>query len=592
MSFKNSQTVLLLFLLFSAIPLHAQVLPVIPVNTETGALSQPRTLQDTSQLPPKPKEQVVEEAPPEEDPGKKLNGSKIQINQIDVLDNTLIPQYEIDHITNQYIGKQITIEELQAIAGELTRLYQKKGYLTSKFYLPPQQIKDGIVSIQASEGLIKPISLYEGSYFKRRSIFPRLQQDQYDNLNINRIKNDLARINENPDINLQATLRAGKQAGQTELIFHAKDKFPIHVSPSFDNLGRKAIGNNRLGLGITHNNLFGFGDRNITNLSWTSSSFTVANNYEIPIGKYGTKLGFAFHHTDLRVIGALRALDIEGKSTTYTPYISQELYRSPKLIASGDLALDFKNLSTDILDRPFHVDRLRVLRPGLNIDQYDKHGRTFIRNELGIGLGGVLGASSFRSPLASRLGYKTDFFRYTGNLTRITQLPWGIQDVFRLSGQYSPHILNSAEQTQVGGAFSVRGYREGQFIGDSGYVVSNELRIPFYLFPKKWKFPMTVSGVPAFLTSKGKNQPTFDYVFRDNIQLVGFADFGGTFTNSNRLARTRAAADSAIGVGAGLRVRLSRFLVGRVDVGFPLVNDFPNNRQNHMFHFGLQSELF
>lgn len=597
---KHNKLLLLsssLVFLTNSLSCLAQFAPTnIPQNINPGAIAQPRTYKDPTRLKTEPtefiKDQEKEETSTEDETQE--SKTKILLNEITVLDNTLIPPYEITKVTKKYKNREVDFNELQELTDELTGLYKEKGYVTSRFYLPPQKIEDGVLTIQSSEGIIKPISLQEGKFFKSRAIFPRLQVDQYDKLDINKIKKDLARINENPDIGLQAVLKPGKETGQTEVLLQSKDRFPVHLSPTFDNLGRRTIGNNRLGLGLTHNNLLGFGDRDVASLNWSDSSFGVSNNYEIPLGKYGTKLGFNFAHSRLKLGKEFAPLDIKGLATIYSPYISQELYRGKYVQASADVALDFKNLSTDIFDgTPFkqrlNVDRLRVLRPGINIDQFDKYGRTFMRHELGIGLD-ALGATDSANPLTSRAGSRPSFFRYTGYLTRITQLPAGIQDVFRITGQFSPDLLNSAEQIQMGGAFTVRGYKEGQFIGDSGYVISNEVRFPFYIFPKSAKFPMTASGVPLMFSRKGKNQPLYDYVLRDNIQLVAFSDFGQTFINPYSRFGIRGVTDSAIGVGVGLRVRLTRFLVGRVDVGFPLLRDGVTN--NHYVHFGLQTELF
>jgi hypothetical protein len=46
-----------------------------------------------------------------------------------------------------------------------------------------------------------------------------------------------------------------------------------------------------------------------------------------------------------------------------------------------------------------------------------------------------------------------------------------------------------------------------------------------------------------------------------------------------------------MGVGAGVRFRLTKYLIGRVDVGYPLFK-LATYPQAPQLHFGLQSELF
>ncbi|MDJ0625937.1 MAG: ShlB/FhaC/HecB family hemolysin secretion/activation protein [Candidatus Caenarcaniphilales bacterium] len=574
-------------------PVFSQVTtPLLPSQVSPGAVIQPSQVQDykdPSKLKKKPK-QKVEEQEKKEEVKKVKSKTKINLSKIVVLDNTLISPFLIDKVTKKYINREVDFNDLQELTLELSALYRDKGYVTSRVYLPPQRVENGLLTLQSSEGIIKPITLQEGKYYKSKSIFPRLRIDQNEHLNINKIKSDLARINENPDVGLQAVLKPGKETGTTEVLLQTKDRLPIHFSPFFDNLGRDLIGNERFGFGITHNNLLGFGDTNVTSLNWTKESFGVSNNYEMPIGKYGTKVGFNYAHSRLELGKQFAPLNVEGFATIYTPYISQEIYRGKHLQANADLALDFKNLGTDILGTRFSRDRLRIIRPGLNVDEFDKYGRTFLRNELAFGVDPFNETNKY-SPINSRAGSGDGFFRYTVFGTRITQLPHGIQHILRGTGQFSDDLLNSAEQMQVGGAFTVRGYKEGQLIGDSGFVLSQELRVPTYIFPRSWKFPMTRDGIPAIFSKKGKKQPLYDYVFRDNIQVVGFTDFGGAFVNPNKLIGVPGSDNFAIGVGSGLRVRLTRFLVGRVDVGVPLIRNLPE-RHDLFVHFGLQSEPF
>jgi hemolysin activation/secretion protein len=591
------------FLLQSHVKAAPPPIGLPPLNVSPGAVSEIdrfKQLEDPSNLKKRPKTEVIEEkeeAPKEVDP--KTKESKILIKEIIVEDVTLIPQTRIDKIVKPYLNREVSFDDLQQIKKDLTNLYRDKGYVTSRVYLPPQKVKDGVLKFQALEGVIKPISLEEGRFFKARSIFPRLRSDENKVLNIETIKNDLARINENPDVGLQATLKPGPEAGQTELRLQSKDRFPLHLTPFTDNLGRELIGVNRVGFNLNHNNIFGFGDKYTSSYAWSDSSFGLTQGYEIPVGKWGTKLGFNYAHSRLRLGDEFAPLGVVGFATIYSPYISQEILRTKHLQSTFDFAFDFKNLGTNIGSEgkyniysgnngiPFARDRLRILRPGLNIDQFDKYGRTFMRHELGIGINGLWATNSYNQ-LASRDGSDGNFFRYTGFGTRITQLPFGVQDVFKVIGQYSDDQLNSAEQIQVGGAFTVRGYKEGQMIGDSGLVISNEVRVPFFFLPKNWKFQMTRAGVPkkAFPAA---DEPFYDYIFRDNLQFVVFTDFGSVYTNQP-VAPTPAS-QYAFGTGVGFRVRLTRFLTARVDFGFPVVRVLPD-RQDMVVHFGVQSELF
>jgi hemolysin activation/secretion protein len=131
-------------------------------------------------------------------------------------------------------------------------------------------------------------------------------------------------------------------------------------------------------------------------------------------------------------------------------------------------------------------------------------------------------------------------------------------------------MLVSAEQFQAGGAFTVRGYREGQVVGDSGIVLSGEWRVPAFIIPKTWKIPHT------------------EYILRDNVQFVSFVDYGGI--NVNRPAAGVNRNDNLLGVGIGLRAKLTRFVTGRLDLAFPLFSQLDDNAAR--LHFGIESNIF
>jgi hemolysin activation/secretion protein len=55
---------------------------------------------------------------------------------------------------------------MQKIADEITDLYRKYGRSTSRAYLPPQTIKDGVLIIKVIEGKVGKIDIKGNRYFK------------------------------------------------------------------------------------------------------------------------------------------------------------------------------------------------------------------------------------------------------------------------------------------------------------------------------------------------------------------------------------------------------------------------------------------
>lgn len=491
------------------------------------------------------------------------------IREIHLEGASLLSPIRTRMIIEPFENRNLTFDQLRSLAARLTAMYREKGYVTSRVYIPAQNMQDGVLILKALEGQVGKITIQEGKFFKRRSVLPYISLDSGEPFNVKILKRELRQLNQNPDRTMGAVLKPGVNLGETDLELDVHDALPVHLTPSFDNLGRRLIGENRFGLQMTHSNLLGYGDQALTSLSFTRKSFGVVNHYELPVSAHGTTIGFDHAYSRLRLGKEFEDLDVQGRAVTYSPFISQQLLSRKNTSASVDLAFDFKELDTDILGLDFAHDSLRVLRPGLSLEHFDRQGRTFIRQEFDIGLD-VLGGTTGSETLASRDGAGTKFFNYTGALIRTQKLPFSSVGIFRVLGQASPDRLVSSQQFQLGGAFTVRGYPEGQAIGDKGFLTSAELRMPFFLIPPKW----TIPGTP--------------YNLRRNIQFVTFTDYGAAYTN--RPLPGSQPHTYLLGLGLGLRVQLTRHLIARVDWGFPVLNR-PEN-QGARLHFGLQSNLF
>jgi len=132
------------------------------------------------------------------------------------------------------------------------------------------------------------------------------------------------------------------------------------------------------------------------------------------------------------------------------------------------------------------------------------------------------------------------------------------QVVTRVDVQLASESLLSIEQIAVGGANSVRGYRENQLVRDNGVVASAEARIPI------WREPFG----------------------RPRLELVPFSDTGYAW-NTRRSARSK----TLTSVGLGLRASPWRWLSGGIFWGARLTNADRANEglQRYGIHFAIEA---
>jgi hemolysin activation/secretion protein len=101
--------------------------------------------------------------------------------------------------------------------------------------------------------------------------------------------------------------------------------------------------------------------------------------------------------------------------------------------------------------------------------------------------------------------------------------------VLRLNAQFSDEPLLALEQFSLGGAQSVRGYRENQLLRDDGVFASAELRVPVWLAVDKTPI---VAIAPFFDFGAGWNINKVDDQYR-TIYSAGV----GVLVNATRHAQ-------------------------------------------------------
>ncbi|MGA0332865.1 MAG: ShlB/FhaC/HecB family hemolysin secretion/activation protein [Kiritimatiellia bacterium] len=87
---------------------------------------------------------------------------------------------------------------------------------------------------------------------------------------------------------------------------------------------------------------------------------------------------------------------------------------------------------------------------------------------------------------AARAGAEATYLYGNLDLSRETRLPRGFSCTLQIEGQIASTNLLGSEAVSGGGFYSVRGYEEGEVIGDNGGVLRQELRLPALQPASNW----------------------------------------------------------------------------------------------------------
>lgn len=487
-----------------------------------------------------------------------LADTKVRVERFRITGNTAVAAEELAPIVAPFTGKDIGFSELKGVADLITDAYRKKGYTIARAYIPQQEIRDGVVEIAVIEGRFGEIVIRGNKHYSTdfiRGGFTRVIEDKA--IKHSSLETSLFLLNENPDLKATAVLEGGKGPGTTDIIVNVEDRFPLRMAMDYNNFGSRFVSRHRFGSEISFGNFFiegsSFSVRGVMGSEPSDFLFGRAF-YLLPVNTLGTKLGVSSSGGNFEVGRELAELDIKGKTWSYGISLTHPFIKARFQNLSGEFGFESKDSKQFLLGSLSSRDKIKMLKAGLNYDRTDSTGRNFISFYLLQGLGDALGGMENNDPMSSRRGADNRFTKANLNLARLQRISDSFSLLLRSSGVVSTDSLVAGEQFLIGGSDSVRGYPQGEFLGDDGYNVSTELR---------------VSPLPN----------------KEIAQMALFVDHGGV-SIKNPPVGTKSYRHLT-GVGLGLRLNLGNDLNSfnmRFDVGFPVQPSKASSEERPTFY--------
>jgi hemolysin activation/secretion protein len=389
-------------------------------------------------------------------------------------------------------------------------------------------------------------------------------------LNIGELQEALQLLQLNPLIeNLNAELSVGGSRDRWILDVAVNQGNPFKPLLFVNNNRTPSVGSFQRGFELNHNNVLGYADQFSFVFKNTDGSNDFDTSYRIPVNSLDGTVGLRYRFVDSNIIeGNFEDVDIESQTDELELTLRQPILRRADGESTQELALGLElsrqTNEVSLGDRPFPE-----LSPGA-----DENGETkisavrFFQDWTRRTRKDVLAA---RSQLSAGVdlfdatvndnGPDGQFVAWRGQVQWLRQLKSdsNINLLLRSDIQLSTDDLVSLERFSLGGAESVRGYRQDALLGDSGILTSAEVRIPFY----RWS----------------NNQ--------NSLTAVPFVDFGTTWSNSDDRSQEE---DTVASLGLGLRLDLSNTLNARLDYGIPLieVQDNDDTLQEKGIYFSLE----
>jgi len=505
--------------------------------------------------------------------------------------------------------RTLTISRLLELRRLLTLLYVECGYINSGALLDEritEAVLDrsgivGTVSYQIVEGRLSEINVTGTGRLDESYVRDRLKRGVGPPLNINEFQDRFRILLQDPQIErMNAQLRPGTERGESVLEVEVTPAPPVDLFLIADNHRPPSIGSVEGMAEMTMRNLTGIGDALGLLFGGGEGGPKLDVGYARPLTPQDLTLELGYQYDSATVVEEpLDELDIDSESWTLLFGLSQPIRPNPNQELLLGARFERRHSQTKLLNRPFSfspgVDRgesdVSVLR---SVVQWTDRGPDQViaaRSTLSWGLDqlnatanpGDLPDGQYlawlgQAQLARRWRLEDAAVAQDGqtswqrDVCAKEWLEWscrqGLEVILRTNTQLADDPLLPIEQFSVGGANTVRGYRENQLVRDNGVVASIEFRLPLY--PLALPFASSETAV---------------------LQLAPFFDYGAAWNHDE-------SKDDIASVGVGLVWEPTPWLSAQVYYGYRLKSvvepEDDNDLQDHgiSFRFAIRASDF
>ncbi|MBD2448597.1 ShlB/FhaC/HecB family hemolysin secretion/activation protein [Nostoc sp. FACHB-152] len=544
-----STKVYILFLLTGLIlgiysqPLAAQEVPIEVKPPSIQPLPQPQPLPEL----PSPEQLLpsTPQSPTQPDVNPQTLAETLIVERFEFVGNTVFSNKELARVTDAYLKRPITFNDLLQLRSQLTKLYIDRGYVTSGVIIPPQTVKGGVVVMQAVEGSVEKINVTGTRRLTPNYIRDRLAIAAGKPLSRDRLLQGLQLLQLDPLIkSISTDLQAGIRPGTNILEVKVTEANTFNTQIVLDNQRSPSVGSFRRRINLNEANLLGLGDGLSVGYTNTDGSNGFDVSYSLPVNPRNGKLIFSYGNTNSNVIERpFNSLDINSQSRYYELTFRQPLVQTPSreftlgITASHQASQTFLGYD-DIGAFPLAVGaddkgntRVSAIRFFQEWTQRSSQQVIAARSQFSVGLG-VLGATINKDEPDSR------FFSWRGQAQWLRQLAPDTLVLLQADMQLADRQLLGLEQFGIGGQTTVRGYRQDQVLTDNGIQATAEIRLPI---------ARVSQGV---------------------LQLTPFVDIGTGWNNGGSNPRT----NTLVSTGIGLLWHQGDNLTARLDWGIPLTS--------------------
>ncbi len=435
---------------------------------------QQKRLEDLQQLPGKPAVQSAPAANPD--------APCFPIRHITLQGATLMAADRQADLLRPYEGQCLGTSQLHELLKGITQFYIDRGYVTSRAYLPQQDLASGELQVLVVEGRLE--GLDASAIASPREMAMAFPGHAGEVLNLRELEQMVDQLNRLQSRPAQMELVPGSQVGGSRVHLQGEPGKPWQANLNRHNDGQTSTGEQQWGAGLVWDSPLGLADQ----LSLRGGGDTVSDHwkhsanqsvgYNVPYGWWSLNYSYSQSYYRTRSEGAGFTFGSDGDSKTHSLRAERVLYRDDvsKTAANFGIShLQTRNyLNNNLID--VSSQRLTESQVGFN------HGRRIGNAFVNLDLGWQQGTGAFDAQGDGDPHHNQPVARYNKySLTASYLQPFTLWDESfsvdsLVNGQRSEDVLFSPQRISLGGLSSVRGFKDQSLSGDSGAYWRNQLR--------------------------------------------------------------------------------------------------------------------
>lgn len=417
-----------------------------------------------------------------------------------------LSQKKRQELKKRWQGRCVDLNDMNGILRGVTDWYVKKGYVTARAFIEPQDISQGHFEVLVVEGRVENYVLQKDVGLKRRQVYGAFPPQPGSYLHIRGLEQGVDQMNKARSKNVSIQMIPGEKRGGTIVGINNQPSKRWWLGYSLSNDGGEESGdlmhrykggvdnilniNDVWSFGFDYSNRQGFWD------AWEVFDDDIPDYYYNPSEpkgssrKYWMSMAVPFRNWSFgfdasryeysnEVLNPAEMFATSGRSYSLSWGLDRSLYRDQ--YSKTWLETDFT-----IRDSESYVEDVLIIAN----DRRTSTGTVALNHNRTLGKGiftgriayihglNWFGATGNKVIAGDTSGIDYNFHKVSLDLDYMRPFTLKKQQFVlasHLYGQYSDDILPGAERIGLGGLYSIRGFDDAGIGGDSGFYLRNEL---------------------------------------------------------------------------------------------------------------------